>query len=172
MFLSGFHVCRSGLSNTMMSHSRGGAFATERSFRLVPLVLVVASLCILSFYMGNLYDSAKSNISEEIKVGEQVKEKSGNCLQTMKQDPFPECNITLQDMTPCTDPKVINQFGVYWRMTHANFYWKPICMHLLGFAIWLMLIQSWMCRFPLSQSLIRQLENLVCLFVGVTSNAG
>jgi hypothetical protein len=71
------------------SRGGGGAFATERSFRLVPLVVVVATLCAISFYLGN-----------------QVSERSGNCLENIKVDPFPECNITFQDYTPCTDPKV------------------------------------------------------------------
>lgn len=88
------------------SRGGGGAFATERSFRLVPLVVVVATLCGISFYLGNLYNTEKSTISEEIKSEEQVSEKSANCLQNIKVDPFPECNITLQDHTPCTDPKV------------------------------------------------------------------
>lgn len=87
------------------SRGGGGAFATERSFRLVPLVVVVATLCAISFYLGNLYNTEKS-IIDEIKSEEQVSEKSGNCLENIKVDPFSECNITLQDHTPCTDPKV------------------------------------------------------------------
>ena len=92
---------------TMFRDSRGGvgALATERSFRLVPLVVVVATLCAISFYLGNLYNNEKS-IIDEIKSEEQVSEKSGNCVENIKVDPFPECNITLQDHTPCTDPKV------------------------------------------------------------------
>jgi hypothetical protein len=88
------------------SRGGGGAFATERSFRLVPLVVVVATLCAISFYLGNLYNTEKSTIIDEIKSEEQVSERSGNCLENIKVDPFPECNITLQDYTPCTDPKV------------------------------------------------------------------
>jgi len=84
----------------------GGAFATERSFRLVPLVVVVATLCSISFYLGNLYNSEKVTLVDQIKAEEQVSEKSGDCLQNLKVEPFSECNITLQDHTPCTDPKV------------------------------------------------------------------
>ncbi|XP_024372728.1 probable methyltransferase PMT21 [Physcomitrium patens] len=83
----------------------GTAFATERSFRLVPLVVAVATLCGISFYLGNLYSTEKSNIDDVIKSEEQVSGRSGNCFQVNKVDPFPECNITLQDHTPCTDPK-------------------------------------------------------------------
>lgn len=93
----------------MFRDARGSGFATERSFRLVPLVAVVALLCSISFYLGNLYSGENASLINNIKTGEQVAERGG-CLDTLKVEPFPECNITLQDHTPCTDPKRWSKF--------------------------------------------------------------
>lgn len=90
----------------MMKDLRPGVFATERKMHLLPLVIVITLLCGLSFYIGTIYYSERSSFSELIKGGESVPEKSGDCQLTIKQEPFPVCNISLQDNTPCSDPKV------------------------------------------------------------------
>jgi hypothetical protein len=98
----------------MMRELRSGLYATERKIRLLPLVLVVAVLCGLSFYLGNIFDSEKTKLSSEVINKEADDEvtsslSKSDCLQpALKVKPFSECSINLQDNTPCSDPKVKN----------------------------------------------------------------
>ncbi|CAK9266433.1 unnamed protein product [Sphagnum jensenii] len=100
----------------MMRELRSGLYATERKIRLLPLVLVVAVLCGLSFYLGNIFDSEKTKLSSEVINKEADDEvtsslSKSDCLQpALKVEPFPECSINLQDNTPCSDPKRWTKF--------------------------------------------------------------
>jgi hypothetical protein len=106
---------------TMMRELRSGLYATERKIRLLPLVLVVAVLCGLSFYLGNIFDSEKTKLSSEVINKEADDEvtsslSKSDCLQpALKVEPFPECSINLQDNTPCSDPKVKNNTYVKFK---------------------------------------------------------
>jgi hypothetical protein len=84
---------------------------------------VVAVLCGLSFYLGNIFDSEKTKLSSEVINKEADDEVTSSlsrsdCLQpALKVEPFPECSINLQDNTPCSDPKVKN--NTYVKFNHG-----------------------------------------------------
>lgn len=83
--------------------TRPGAFGTGRS--IWSLALMVLGLCAVSFYLGGAFYSTQENMLEENAGGSAAAERTG-CIPIMKVEAFPVCNITLQDSTPCQDPKV------------------------------------------------------------------
>jgi len=82
--------------------TRPGAFGTGRS--IWSLALIVLGLCAVSFYLGGAFYSTQENILEENASGSAAAERTGY-IPIMKVEAFPVCNITLQDATPCQDPK-------------------------------------------------------------------
>lgn len=83
-------------------------FGAERRSRLLPLFLIVSSLCAVSFYLGGAFCSEKKTI-DETHQSLAASDKAG-CSAVIKQAPFESCNITMQDYTPCTDPVVSQLF--------------------------------------------------------------
>eukprot|EP00246_Nothoceros_aenigmaticus_P005239 TRINITY_DN17148_c0_g1_i1.p1 TRINITY_DN17148_c0_g1~~TRINITY_DN17148_c0_g1_i1.p1 ORF type:complete len:606 (+),score=90.61 TRINITY_DN17148_c0_g1_i1:229-2046(+) len=77
------------------------AFLKEKKQRLVPLALMVMSLCALSFYLGGVFSSDRTGIRSD---DESVKAGGAGCTAVVKLDPLPACPLEQQDMTPCTDP--------------------------------------------------------------------
>lgn len=77
------------------------SFTSEKTSKILPPVLLVLSLCSFAFYLGGIFcadkDPQQSAISgTDLKVA--------GCQPQAKITKFKECNITLQDLTPCTDP--------------------------------------------------------------------
>eukprot|EP01018_Ginkgo_biloba_P003200 Gb_21032 [translate_table: standard] len=75
-----------------------------RTFRLVPNVLMVLSLCAVSFYLGGMYLSEKDRLRVEDKASHLPLKVSCEVAE-VKPVTFNECSIAYQDYTPCTDPK-------------------------------------------------------------------
>lgn len=80
--------------------TRPGQFGAMAHRNMVPYIAMVLALCAVSFYLGGAY----YGIPAENADGSVVVDRTG-CVPLMKVEPFPECNLTTQDMTPCTDPK-------------------------------------------------------------------
>jgi hypothetical protein len=84
--------------------TKPGYFGTGK--QLVPLIFMMLALCAISFYLGCAFSSTPS---EQVLVESEQTETSvaetTDCIPIFKHVDFTPCNITLQDMTPCTDPK-------------------------------------------------------------------
>ncbi|XP_057825609.2 probable methyltransferase PMT20 [Cryptomeria japonica] len=84
--------------------SKAGMYP-ERSWRLVPLVLMFFSLCAVSFYLGGIYFTEK----EKLKLVENETSQpflAAKCaVASVKTVAFDECSFQYQDYTPCMDPK-------------------------------------------------------------------
>lgn len=78
------------------------AFLKDKKQRLVPLALMVMSLCALSFYLGGVFSSDRTGTRDD----DGVKAASAGCTAVVKLEPVPPCPLDQQDMTPCTDPRV------------------------------------------------------------------
>eukprot|EP00250_Pteridium_aquilinum_P011629 c20206_g2_i1 orf=1-423(-) len=86
------------------------SFKSEKMFKMLPPVLLVLSLVSISFYLGGIFcadrDTPQSAISgTDLKVS--------GCQPQAKPTEFKECNITLQDLTPCTDPARWRKYDKY-----------------------------------------------------------
>lgn len=81
-------------------------FGLDKKTRVAPLALVVAALCLISFYLGGALKSEEGRVLVETFDGAEGSLKAG-CAPVVKQGPFQECNLTLTDYTPCTDPVVM-----------------------------------------------------------------
>lgn len=71
---------------------------------MVSMIVMVLTLCAVSFYLGGAYYGIPENGD-----GSVVFDRAG-CIPLQKVEPFPECNLTTQDVTPCTDPKRWNRY--------------------------------------------------------------
>ncbi|MCO5554911.1 hypothetical protein L7F22_008449 [Adiantum nelumboides] len=69
--------------------------------KALPPVLVLLSLCSLSFYLGGIFCGDKGTQQSALSAADL---KVASCQPQLKVTEFKECNITLQDLTPCTDP--------------------------------------------------------------------
>ncbi|CAM6085500.1 unnamed protein product [Calypogeia fissa] len=78
-------------------------FGLDKKTRITPFALIVAALCLISFYLGGALKSEEGRVLVETYDGEVGSLKAG-CTSVLKQGPFKECNLTVQDYTPCTDP--------------------------------------------------------------------
>ncbi|KAH7281048.1 hypothetical protein KP509_36G027200 [Ceratopteris richardii] len=79
------------------------SFSSEKKSRVVPPVLVLFSLCAISFYMGGLFCSTKDQQLLDLELhGTDIK--GDGCQSQIKVAEFKECNLTYQDLTPCMDP--------------------------------------------------------------------
>ncbi|KAH7301055.1 hypothetical protein KP509_23G010200 [Ceratopteris richardii] len=93
--------------------------SSEKMNKLLPPVLVLLSLCSLSFYMGGIFcgeKGAPQSSSSEITVA------LSGCQPQTKFTKFVECNISLQDLTPCTDPlrwRKYDKFRMAFRERHC-----------------------------------------------------
>ncbi|EFJ21402.1 hypothetical protein SELMODRAFT_151943 [Selaginella moellendorffii] len=82
----------------------------KKQQRFVPLAFMVISLCAISFYLGGAFSSTKARVIQVTSGGPASKDPisiqltKADCSSAFKQEPFPECNITFQDVTPCTNP--------------------------------------------------------------------
>ena len=77
---------------------------------MVSMIVMVLALCAVSFYLGGAYYGIPENGD-----GSVVFDRAG-CIPLQKVEPFPECNLTTQDMTPCTDPKAsLKSIALYCR---------------------------------------------------------
>jgi hypothetical protein len=85
--------------------TKPGYFGTGK--QLVPLTFMMLALCAISFYLGCAFSSTPSEqvLVESVQTETSVAETT-DCIPIFKHVDFTPCNITLQDMTPCTDPKV------------------------------------------------------------------
>jgi hypothetical protein len=76
----------------------------EKMSKHIPRALILLSLCAFAFYLGGLFCTEKDgvviNSYDEFSV-------TKNCQPQVKPSNFQECNISLQDITPCTDPHVL-----------------------------------------------------------------
>jgi len=84
--------------------TKPGYFGTGK--QLVPLTFMMLALCGISFYLGCAFSSTPSEqvLVESVQTESSVAETT-DCIPIFKHVDFTPCNITLQDMTPCTDPK-------------------------------------------------------------------
>ena len=80
--------------------------STEKMSKLFPPALLLLSLCGFSFYLGGMFCSQEDATRDQYN-GVEVDKKFANCQFHVKPlANFKECNISLQDLTPCTDPHV------------------------------------------------------------------
>lgn len=106
-----------------------GLFASGHGTQIPVLFLFVASLCVVSFYMGaafcgRSFEALPSTGGVAGKEAFGVPAGSSEALAAKMMEPltqvdipkFGECNITLQDHTPCTDP---NRWKKYERQRLA-----------------------------------------------------
>ncbi|KAJ7528246.1 hypothetical protein O6H91_16G091300 [Diphasiastrum complanatum] len=95
--------------------SKSSLFLADKKRRIFPLIFMVISLCGLSFYLGGAFCWEKSRLLDENKGqndASKVITRLG-CQSTFKQEPFPECNTTMQDSTPCTDPERWKKYDIH-----------------------------------------------------------
>eukprot|EP00249_Psilotum_nudum_P001994 c14801_g1_i3 orf=431-2257(+) len=78
-------------------------YVVEKVLKLLPLGLLLLSLCAFSFYLGSIFCSDKGKLliqgdflTNEVKLG--------SCMPT-KYAKFEECNYTMHAITPCMDPQ-------------------------------------------------------------------
>lgn len=83
----------------------------DRRSRVVPITIMFAVLCGVSFYLGGIFCSERNKIEvkDVTKVVSSPKESVVSPLQ-LKATAFPECSSDYQDYTPCTDPRVLLSF--------------------------------------------------------------
>lgn len=95
--------CQGSLNHTVEMKERDGKFfqTSEKSSKLLPPLLAVLSLCCISFYFGGIFCAGKVS---QPGASSAVSSKAADCQSLAIITDFKECNITLQDLTPCTDP--------------------------------------------------------------------
>ena len=76
---------------------------SEKMSKHLPPALILMSLCAFTFYLGGLFCAEKdiTTVDQYDKVAV-----NKNCQPQVNPSSFQECNISLQDLTPCTDPNV------------------------------------------------------------------
>lgn len=119
--------------------TKPGYFGTGK--QLVPLTFMMLALCGISFYLGCAFSSTPSEqvLVESVQTETSVAETT-DCIPIFKHVDFTPCNITLQDMTPCTDPKVgFWDHWSWWWFLHLLMlllcflqFWGVICSSSLG----------------------------------------
>jgi len=80
------------------------AMYVDKSLRLVPIAVMLLSLCALSFYLGGIFCSEKNRFVLEDKTSLAHLQVGCNIAE-VKAKKFEECSSDYQDNTPCTDPK-------------------------------------------------------------------
>lgn len=107
--------------------TRPGYFGTGKG--LMPLAIMVLALCAISFYLGGAFYSTSDTVIGDKADRQAVSEKVG-CTPLSRIEAFPECNITTQDITPCTDPKVSSSLSQFLTFFHTlrSFFEKDFCL--------------------------------------------
>ena len=91
-----------------MSREKDGKVASSehKMSKMLPLALMVFSMCSLFFYLGTIFCSDKDLGSWNIESRSAESNIESNCRPRIHVTDFEACNISLQDYTPCTDPTV------------------------------------------------------------------
>lgn len=86
----------------------------DKSFRAVPMVLMFIVLCGLSFYLGGIYSFEKNSFLSKVSMAAFMTRRE-TAVASLHIEPiaFPDCGISFQDYTPCTDPKRWRRYGNY-----------------------------------------------------------
>lgn len=79
--------------------TRPGQYSLGVGRNMLSMIVMVLALCAVSFYLGGAYYGISDTGN-----GSATLDRS-SCIPLQKVEAFPECNLTTQDMTPCTDPK-------------------------------------------------------------------
>jgi hypothetical protein len=87
------------------------ALSLEKLSRMPPLAFSVLLLLSLFFYLGSIYGSdGKARGIEDAVAGTGLKvsdcSQAQGSLARIVPPQFKSCNLSLQDLTPCTDPSV------------------------------------------------------------------
>lgn len=102
---------------------------SDKKTRVVPLTILLAVLCGLSFYLGGIFCSGKDRF-ESVEVQDVAKSDAspkGSLASPLqiKSVSFPECSSDYQDYTPCTDPRRWKKYGTH-RLTFMERHCPPI----------------------------------------------
>lgn len=120
------------INSGTMKHNEGKVVhQIDKSSRVVPMTFMCIVLCGFSFYLGRIFCSEKNMYEVDNITGlvESTKETISG-PPNVKFMEFPECDMSYQDYTPCTDPKVTKFVDFFPWVWHdiPMFIWFDITM--------------------------------------------
>ncbi|KAH9320963.1 hypothetical protein KI387_015602 [Taxus chinensis] len=85
---------------------------SDKSLRVVPVVLMLLSLCAISFYLGGMFCSQKDRFLIEDEISHAAPTVSCSVAEETATT-FEECGMEYQDYTPCTDPQRWRKYDMH-----------------------------------------------------------
>ncbi|KAJ8504535.1 hypothetical protein OPV22_005421 [Ensete ventricosum] len=93
--------------------SKSAAYS-DKSSRIIPMILMLIVLCGFSFYLGGIFYSENNRFfKQNVAPAIQLRKHAVEAPRQIEPVEVPECSSDYQDYTPCTDPKRWRKYGNY-----------------------------------------------------------